>query len=623
MRYAFIFCLCVWCSFPGRAQQFEYKSQKGIKTPLFQTVNMAEVNDPWIEPVNMRYPDHHHVESPAKLQRNAERFGVGADKRWKNRYISTSADLTPELLSHFNGLPVGGPGIPNDNNMAISNDGMVVSVINSSISIFKSDGTSIRYRTLRTIVNNALPNLDRTYDPKVVYDPAADRFILVFLQGSTSADTRIIVGFTKTNNPDGEWNFYAIDGNPFMGKTWSDYPIIAINEKDLFITVNILRDDESWQEGFTQSVIWQVNKESGYQGDSLRKDLYYDIKYNGSPVWSICPIQPTPETTDDGLFLLSVRPSAISNDTLFMHRINGHVGGNHAGLSLTTVVANKSYGVPPSAYQPGVGFRLQTNDTRVLSGFLHLNHIQYVQTSYIPENGLSGLFHGILFDPWSDKRKIEAQYITHDTFDMAYPSVTSVADEEHPYASAITASYSSSVHFPGTLAIYHNKVGLLPSIYGLPVIIRKGDGLINTFLADSIERWGDYTAIQVKYNERNKVWMSGSYGTSTSRNSVWIGQIGINNNIGIELADVGMNIFPVPGNGRMTIRLNSEAKGKIIFRCYDALGQIILEEESEKLSVGEQDWQINLSGRSAGIYYIRAYLEGGEEIYDKKIVLTR
>lgn len=621
MRNLILLLFCIVLVETVSGQSFSHKSVTNIKSPLLLTFDMSSPEANWVEPLNTSYPAHHAVASEAKLRRNAERFGTGGSKSWKNRYLSTAADITPKLTEDFNGLPVGGAGIPNDNNMAISNDGTIVSVINSSVSIFKSDGTSIRYRTLRTIVNNALPNLDRTYDPKVVYDPQSDRFILVFLQGSTSADTRIIVGFTKTNNPDGEWNFYAIDGNPFLGKTWSDYPIIAINERDLFITVNILKDDESWQEGFTQSVIWQVNKESGFNGDSLVKNLHYDIKYNGAPVWSICPVQPTPGTSEAGLYLLSVRPSALSNDTLFIHRISGFAGGSTA-YSLKTAVSDKVYGVPPSAYQPGSGFRLQTNDTRVLSGFYHQGHIQYVQTSYIPLNGSSGIFHGIMENPGAAGPMISATYISDDTFDLAYPSITSVADVRNPYASAITASYSSPLHFPGTLAVYHNKSGNLPSLYGKPVIIRKGDGLINTFLADSIERWGDYTAIQVKYNQPNRVWMSGSYGMSNARNGVWIGEIEIDNNLGIEISDAGMKIFPVPGAGIFQVELNSAYVGTINFRCYDELGQLIFDQKGEKSVVGNQRWEINLGGISAGVYYLKVHEAAGEEIYSQKVILV-
>lgn len=562
-------------------------------------------------------PAHHHRTSEAKVSRNALRFASEPGKMHKNEYISNPERIQPTQTAGFNGLPIGGAGIPNDNNMAISNDGTVVSVINSSVSIFKRDGGQIRYRTLRTIVGNVLPNLDRTYDPKVMYDPAADRFILVFLQGSTSADTRIITGFSQTSDPDGAWNFYALEGNPFQGKTWSDYPIIAMNDKDLFIIVNILYDDMSWQEGFTQSVVWQVKKQDGYAGDSLTRKLYYDIKYQGVPVWSICPVSSTPETTDHGIYMLSVRPSASENDTLFLHRIEGSIGSGEPVLSMRVLRSDKVYGVPASAFQPEAGFRLQTNDTRVLSGFYHQGHIQYLQSSHIPSNGKPGLYHGII-DFSGGQPDVTAEYITNDSFDMAYPSITSVASQDEPMASVITASYSGKWHYPGTLAIMHRRGRGLAGLYSTPVSIKKGEGVINTFLADSIERWGDYTAVQVKYNERDRVWMSGSYGMSADRNGVWIGEIVLGSGLELAIRDAGIILYPVPGDGYYRLKLNSEKSGNLVLRCTDMSGKVVWEEEKGYVSRGETLLGLDFRGLRVGVYWVEA--EVGGEVYGWKLI---
>jgi hypothetical protein len=110
---------------------------------------------------------------------------------------------------------------------------------------------------------------------------------------------------------------------------------------------------------------------------------------------------------------------------------------------------------------------------------------------------------------------------------------------------------------------------------------------------------------------------------STTRNGVWIGQIEIDNAIGIEVLDAGMNIYPIPGEGILRVKLNIPGTGKIIFSCFDALGQVILKQEEEKLMGGEQEWEINLSGMEAGIYYIRAKKEGGGAVYSKKIILSQ
>ncbi len=257
----------------------------------------------------------------------------------------------------------------------------------------------------------------------------ADKFILVYLQGSTSADTRIIVGFSETNDPQGDWHFYAVDGNPFTGATWSDYPIIGMSKDDLFITVNILRDGESWQEGFTQSVIWQIDKASGYAGkDTIYEDLWYDLKYQDKSLWSICAVQGGSEFTSPNMHFLSVRPGAASNDSVFLHEITDTRLSGNAEYNLRVLTANKLYGVPPSAFQPDPENLLATNDTRVLSAISEDGYIQYVQSTRVPSSGMPGVFHGFLN---IETGEIDANYITSDTMEYAYPSIAFAGNARH------------------------------------------------------------------------------------------------------------------------------------------------------------------------------------------------
>ncbi|MEC8739310.1 MAG: hypothetical protein VXX63_05485 [Bacteroidota bacterium] len=158
------------------------------------------------------------------------------------QYQETPQLINPKIGNGFNGHPAGSRGIPNDNNMAISNDGWIVSVQNSIVRVFNPNGEPQMIRTLEFMPSGQVGRLERSFDPKVVYDPISDRFILVFLEGNTSKSSKIVVGFSQSNLPLEKWNFYALDGSPFEDKRWSDYPIIAFNESDLFVTVNMLED---------------------------------------------------------------------------------------------------------------------------------------------------------------------------------------------------------------------------------------------------------------------------------------------------------------------------------------------------------------------------------------------
>lgn len=539
-------------------------------------------------------------------------------------YDRDGGSVKPDVETDFDGLPVSLAGIPNDNNMAISNQGMIVSVINSSVSIFDENGTRLLFRTLASIVGTQHSGLNRTYDPKVMYDPDNDRFILVFLQGSTSEDTRIMVGFSQSNDPTKTWKFYAVDGNPFEGPTWSDYPIIGSTSEDLFITVNILRDSASWQEGFTQSVIWQIQKSGGFDGsDSLNSDLYHGLKYKGKPLWSICVVQGGEKFNARSAWFLTVRPSAESNDTLFVHTINNTWASREAAYSLEVYKTDKTYGVPPSAFQPELGYLLQTNDARVLSAFEHQGQIQYVQTTRIPGTLMSGVFHGILTVK-EPEFLVHANYIASDTLEFAYPSITYAGDMDHPFASVITYSHVSELDYAGTSCMFHNKVDNHHSVYSPNVFIKKGDGLIDTFLPDSIERWGDYTGIQRKYNEPRVVWMCGSFGNQDSRNSVWIGKVRVDNNLALVSAETGIAVYPNPAGEEFNLDLDLDEAASIQVLLYDAGGKLVKELISRDLQGGRHMIRVhmdflNTAALRPGIYFIQIKKNGDETIHSQKM----
>jgi len=434
MNRLYVALVAALFSISAVAQDFSYKHAQDIVLKKIRTVRFSDLaeDQPKVYQVDNLAPEPWSMTDDLKKELDSKRV-----RRFKSRldkYKETSEDLRPEVGASFIGLATV-PGIPNDNNMAISNDGKIISVVNSSLSVLNENGDYLHYYSLSSIVGSQLPGLNRTYDPKTAYDPIADRFILVFLQGSTSMDTRIIVGFSETNDPEGDWHFYAVDGNPFTGATWSDYPIIGLSKDDLFVTVNILRDGESWQEGFTQSVIWQIDKASGFEGkDTIYEDLWYDLRYQDKALWSICAVQGGSEFTSPNMHFLSVRPGTASNDSVFLHEITDTRLSGKAEYKLTVLTSDKKYGVPPSAFQADPENLLQTNDTRVLSAISEAGYIQYVQSTIIPETGVPGIYHGFLNLKTHD---IKASYITSDTFEYAYPSIAYAGNSDRPFASVI------------------------------------------------------------------------------------------------------------------------------------------------------------------------------------------
>jgi hypothetical protein len=617
------------CSFSTIAQEVKYKVSKDISWKLVSTIDFSEnFEDLQIE---------NHVQAAPKPYSNTQKLKEELNAKRRRKFTKlhktyeikdAGVSINPQLDKDFNGMPRGGGGVPNDNNMAISNSGAVVSVINSTITMMDDTGGVMMFRSLRSVVRNELPDLNRTFDPKIIYDPLNDRFILVFLQGSTSQDTRIITGFSQSNDPTKIWNFYAVDGNPFQGVTWSDYPIVGMNEEDFFITVNILRDGESWQEGFEQSVIWQINKESGYTGKAtLDNRLFHDLEYNNRPIWSICivPIgdwqSNKNETTGPHMHFLSVRPDARLNDTLFVQTIYGSVASNTESYDVRARTTSKPYGVPPSAFQSEVGYRLETNDTRVLSAFEQDGVIQYVQSSIVPETGMPGIFHGVF--RVNDTEQVEANYIQSDTQEYAYPSIAYVGDELRNMASIITFSHSSELDFPGTSAVHYNALKGFDRVYSQVIPVKQGEGLINTFLADSIERWGDYTAVQRKYNEKGVAWLCGSHGRLNNTVGTWIGKLVMDPTMRMAPTLENLLLFPNPVDNEVNLIVEVATKQTLKFNIYDLNGKLLVEMGSYSLEDGVNAVRLNmddmrLKSLLPGMYLFTALTESGERLSSQR-----
>ena len=66
--------------------------------------------------------------------------------------------------------------------------------------------------------------------------------------------------------------------------------VLSLSEDELFITGNLLANGVSWQLGFQQSLIWQIDKFDGYNGETdLDFQVWSDIKDDTISVRNIHP----------------------------------------------------------------------------------------------------------------------------------------------------------------------------------------------------------------------------------------------------------------------------------------------------------------------------------------------
>ncbi|MES2778417.1 MAG: T9SS type A sorting domain-containing protein [Bacteroidota bacterium] len=605
-------------SFCALAQSGFHYSTSNYVSPVAQTIDMsAEVIDfdPRLLLIKPAAPQPLTENRQLKNLLDQQRLLATHKSSPSNRMTKTVVP-EPTLLRNFNGNLT--QGTPNDNDLAISNGGFIVSVVNANLNIYNDTGKYILGRSLAAFATS-LGSLNRTYDPRVIYDPKEDRFVLVFLQGSTSVDTRIIVAFSQTNDPTQKWNFYTIPGNVTSDSTWSDYPILSLSNDELFITVNRVKDNTPWQQGFVTSYIWQCDKKAGYTAQPINQKIYNNITYNGKSVWNICPVKGGSTLYGPNMFFVSQRPSDLLNDTVFLHEITNTAVSGMATFTQKIIRTNVAYGLQPNAIQPN-GKKLQTNDARMLSAMYENGYIHYVGNTIDTTLFVPAVYYGIMSDVFGPTPAISGKIISYDSMDIGYPSISYIGGGSGDNSTLITFSHVSPTLFPGTSAVITDRFGNVSA----PVFVKKGDNNI-TVLSDSVNRWGDYSGNQRKYNELGVCWINGSYGNTNGDNRTWIAKLKSNDPLlGVSEQPKMISrssIYPNPASEYVQVSFTIEQTTYVDFELWDMKGNRVAPLLHDKAKAGTNRFSFTTEDLASGIYLL-TIKDNQHVLLQQKIVVS-
>lgn len=620
----------------------EYKwNRKQVDIKLAGVVNFSDFEEDWmVELHNLEMPKPGSQSTKGQLyalkEEARKRFPlkVGSNKT----YQGTTNDATPPILeNHFEGNALAS-GVPNDNDIAISNDGIVVSAINSIVYIYNTNyvDSFLVKRSLGSFSSGLGGFTTSKFDPKVAYDPIADRFILVFLAGNTHQNSKIVIAYTQTNDPTEDWNVYILKGNPIDNQTWSDYPVIGINDQELFIGFNTFTNGSSNNSGFVEGTFWQIGNAAGYAGDSVLTTQYYHDILCECPgktraIFNVTPIKGGSELYGPNMYLLSSRNLSIENDTVFLMEVTGRVDDPSTELKVKTLKNPNKYFLPPAAHQFGP-HEFDTNDSRVLGGFYENGTIQYVQSCMDTTTGLAGVYHGFIKNPESDTPELHANIIGHPYLDLGYPNISYsglvnkkyymdydsvVGDQE----AIINVNHTADTVFSGFSAFYYSNNGEYSEI----IRIKAGDNYVDRLTSD-LERWGDYSGSQVKYNEPGTVWAVGSYGKQNKSHGTWIAQLRSTDSLRT-LPDTNDVIIPGPSNiaypnptiDMFNYKFSVEQDMVMTIGVYDMSGHLVKQLTEQQVKQGENLLSFSIQPLTAGVYYIRG-LSADKEVFKTKII---
>jgi hypothetical protein len=198
----------------------------------------------------------------------------------------------------------------------------------------------------------------------------------------------------------------------------------------------------------------------------------------------------------------------------------------NASIQINPLKSNLSYGVAADGRQKDTSYTLATNDARVLGAFKEGDEIQFVNTSINPSNGSASIYHGTI-QQVSSNPSVQAQLLSIDSLDMAYPNISYFGMNNGSIVSLINCNYTGPRTFGGMHALI-SKAGQ----YSDWTTIKKGDSNIVVLTAKQ-QRWGDYTGSQIDWNFPGNAWVIGIFGNAKRGYGNYMARLSSPYNVGI------------------------------------------------------------------------------------------
>lgn len=578
----------------GRIHTFKYAKSA--------TVNVSEVENDY-------FPKLQNLEAPAPGGDNYRAWLTQFKAELYDDFVPTGRPSyktqatapKPNINRNFEGNP-GFDGTPSDNHGCVSNGGIVISAVNSNLHMYDGNGNLLQNISLEAM-SAGLGITSDQFDPRCFYDPDADRFVLCWLHSRTDTTNSIVVAFSQSNDPTGNWNLYTLPGNPLQNRTWTDYPMIAMTQTEVFITGNgIHQDSTSWQTGFSETYIWQIRKQNGYDGDTLITALHDSIDFGGKPIRNVCPVKGGSGLPGPELYLLSERNFDAENDTFFLVHVSDTIGAAGAMVTITAEVFPTPYRMPPDARQR-FNQTLATNDSRVLDAFIENDQIQFVSNTLDSTTGFVGIYHGII-DSVSSSRVPTGKIIGDSLLDFGYPGISYSGVNSGDNDAIITMNHSGPDNVDqnaGFGAMYYDGQG----DYSEYEIIKVGDNFINV-ISGVFERWGDYSGSQRKYNEPGVIWTTGGWGKSNRTSGTWITEIfhpTIANRAETQ-PQFPTTTYPNPALDMVNVEFELPSGGSLTFVMTNTQGQTVFEMQSVRAKAGKNRFSFATNDLDSGIYFL-------------------
>ncbi len=462
---------------------------------------------------------------PDELNRVAPSAPLRANEFY-DASIGASEVESPRQLSGFPGIPDLGASIPPDPHMA-AGPNHLMAVVNSRFGIFDKAGNVLKLINADAWFANVLPNAD-PFDPQVVYDHHAERWIMVWIHLTESpANAKLLLSISDDSDPLGTWCNWSLPDNSFGPNTvnfFGDFPKLGIDQNAVYVTSNMFNIPAAGRsfQGTRVRVIPKAQLLDNACGPVTWNDLWdlRDPNNLSARVFTVTPaiVYGTP----DQQFLFSDAPYATGT-FVTLWELFDPIGTPFLAGTNIPVTASRS---PTNADQLG-------GSTTLIDGGLNriFRHAPVYRDGHMwGVQGVAGgtnnafAFVRYLRINVSTYRAVDDAAFGADNFWYIYPVAMPDANGN------LFINFTRTGHTEYASARFTGRLAADPPGLQASTLLKAGEANYVKTFGGTRNRWGDYLGIALDPVDSSKVWMLGQYaasevgtGANADRWGTWVG----------------------------------------------------------------------------------------------------
>ncbi|MGE5693457.1 MAG: thrombospondin type 3 repeat-containing protein, partial [Candidatus Zixiibacteriota bacterium] len=362
------------------------------------------------------------------------------------------------------------------------------------------------------------------FDPKVLYDPYAKRWMFTAVSNARLASSSVLMGVSQDSNPTGTWNLYRVDADP-TNRIWADYPSMGFNKNWIVVNVNaftVVGDT------FIRSDNYAFNKADLYAGGS---GLFTRL----------------PDTTGGGAITPALTYDTTVTTMYMLEDWVGNFGGN-GFLRLSTITGpvgaevytpGVAFPSTPNSWEdiPGIGFadfapqlgsarKIMCNDARAQNTVYRNGFLWCAHTIFLPAG--SGTRSSVQWWKISPAGAVSQRGRMDDAAGNLFYAFPSIAVNKND---AVLIGYSrfSASQFAGGNYAYRTAADPANTLRN-DTVLKAGEAKYDKDFGSGFNRWGDYTNTVVDPVNDVDMWTIQQYAASRinpfDRWGTWWGKIG-------------------------------------------------------------------------------------------------